>query len=283
MKDKFIKHTGFQHFHDKKSLISQLLTIGKENIEFNPAHQAVIIKAFDEYQNYQRKKKTKIADGFQLIPMELEEYENKPFYKFISKSIYNDFISKGKFRLGSLKLYREIEDYKARDEREGCVNLIFKMGNRYILSSVISGFNHYIFCGSHSIDNAEVKSNNFGDYIMKISNVKSFAEAVKRAIGAKKWDLKKIIYQDFKASYFEIPMDNELLSSLLNEKFVMTPKFFNLLYESSKTSSLFVKPSYFKPEEELRITFTMEKDVKKFLDFHNQGLLNYIEFIKVKK
>lgn len=40
---------------------------------------------------------------------------------------------------------------------------------------------------------------NFGEILMKVKNVSSFAEKIKTKIGAKNWHLNKINYTNFKA------------------------------------------------------------------------------------
>ena len=200
---------------------------------------------------------------------------HKPFYKFIHKDTYENFIRKGKFQLGSLKYYREIERQESRDEKEGFSNLIIKTSNRHILTSVISGFDKYILCGTYDIGNLNYMSSKYGGYIMKINNIKSFAEKIKSAIGALSWSVNEINYTDYKAYAVE-----STISDLSGVSPDISDEFFKILYEISENPSVFAKPLRFKPEKELRLTFNMAKDVKKTLNFDNLGLLSEIELIR---
>jgi hypothetical protein len=55
---------------------------------------------------------------------------------------------------------------------------------------------------------------------------------------------------------------------------------FDLLYDNSFLPSLFVKPTRFSIEEELRLVFEMPKDVPDVLRTTNKGLLRHIEIIQ---
>ncbi len=208
--------------------------------------------------------------------MKLDSTEfQKPFYKFIHKETYDNYIKKGKFQLGSLQYYREIEKNDSRDEKEGFSNLIIKSGNRQILTSVISGFNKYVFCGTHSLEQQESMAKSFGGYVMKIDNIHSFAEKVLKAIGADEWLVNKVCYTDYKAYSAEIqPINFSGVSSDLSDEL------FNILYQLSESPSVFSKPTRFNDEQELRLAFTMRKDVKTTFNFDSLGLLDYIEIIK---
>ena len=116
---------------------------------------------------------------------------------------------------------------------------------------------------------------NFGGYVMKIDNIYSFAEKVMKAIGADEWQVNKVCYTDYKAYSTEIqPINFNVVSPDLSDEL------FNILYQLSESPSVFSKPTRFKDELELRLAFTMRKDVKTTLNFDNLGLLDYIEIVK---
>lgn len=212
--------------------------------------------------------------------LQIEEYDLEisglSFYKFISKATYENFLKKGKFQLGSLKFYREIENLNSRDEKEGFSNLLINSGNRSIFTSVIAGFNHYIFCGRDTNDKSNIMSNKFGDICLKIKNIKAFADKIKKSIGAKNWTIKKVTYSDFKAY-----STNQLITDLKGVSPDLSDEFFNYLIQYSFLPSIFCKPTCFSTENELRLTFEMDKNVKKKMNFDNLGLLDQIEIIKI--
>ena len=197
------------------------------------------------------------------------------FYKFVSKEIYDNYICKGKHQLGSLKFYREIEKKESKDEKEGFCNLIILSLDRQIFTSVISGFNYYLFCGSKNLDQFDYMVKNFGDIILKIENISSFANKIQKSIGAKSWQLKRIIYSDYKAyRVYQVVEDINGASPNLSEEM------FRYLQKYSVLPSIFCKPTCFSPENELRLVFEMDKNVKKKLSFDNLGLLDEIECLK---
>jgi hypothetical protein len=277
MTRQFIKDVGFEYIHNNKSLIVQLLSVTKENVHFDEKDLKNMIRITSNY--FDSITNNKITDTELFGKLQVEEYDldinGLSFYKFISKETYANFLKKGKFQLGSLKRYREIENPNSRDEKEGFSNLLIKSGNRSIFTSVIAGFNHYIFCGTDSIDESLLMSKKFGDICIKIKNVRSFAEKIKKSIGAKSWTIKKVIYSDFK-SYSA----NQEITDLKGVSPDLSEEFFNYLIRFSFLPSIFCKPTRFSTENELRLTFEMDKNVQKKMNFDNLGLLDQIEIIK---
>jgi len=276
MDREFIKNVGFKYCLNNRSLIVQLISLTKENSPLSNSQIEVFIKETSTYFDSIKNKDNlqELFGELDFIKLDSTEYQ-KPFYKFIHKETYDKYINKGKFQLGSLQYYREIEKNESRDEREGFSNLIIKSGNRQILTSVISGFNKYIFCGTHSLEQQESMAKKFGGYVMKIDNIHSFAEKVLKAIGADEWQINKVYYTDYKAYSAEVqPINISGVSPDLSDEL------FNILYQLSESPSVFSKPTRFKDEQELRLAFTMRKDVKTTFNFDNLGLLDYIEIIK---
>jgi hypothetical protein len=276
MKRIFHKYKGFEYILNNRSLILQNIFMTKENIFFSNDELENILKIFSDYlKNY-----SKNPNAYDLFG-EIHYIDNKhnsysgPLYKFIHKDTYNNFISKGKFQLGSLQYYREIERDESRDEKEGYSNIILNTNNRQILTSVISGFNNYIFCGTSNLNQINVMTKNFGGYIIKIKNVKSFADKIKSAIGAVSWQIEKVNYTDFKA--FKSSLNTIDLKGVSPD---LSDELFDILYKLSERPSLFSKPTRFKTEQEIRLAFTMNQRVKQRLNFDNLGLLDHIEIIK---
>src|SRR5262249_47970754 len=113
------------------------------------------------------------------------------FYKFGA-----NYILKDSFQFGSIEYYRNIEDQKSKDPREGWSNLVISTRDRMFDASLVSGYNCYLFCGSWSLQNRKEMSEGRGLKIIKIVNVRDFAEEVRSIIGAKRFLLKKVIYDD---------------------------------------------------------------------------------------
>jgi hypothetical protein len=231
----------------------------KENQQLTNAQIESFIKATSTYFD-QISNKGNLQELFGDLSIDSEgltDY-NEPFYKYIQKDTYNNFISKRKHQLGSLQYYREIEKDESRDEKEGFSNLIINSGNRQILTSVISGFNRYILCGTSNLEQQKHMSKNFGGYVMKIKDIKSFAEKVKNEIGAKDWQVRKVWYTDYKAY-----MTDRLIEDLSGVGPDLSDELFELLYQISETPSVFCKPMRFSPEQEVRLAFPWERMLKK--------------------
>jgi len=263
---------GFEYILNKNSIILQHFNMTKENLSYTDmqlAHLCVMSKTDSKDLLGEFKK-------MEYVDRSAQRYEGA-FYKFIDKKTYSDFISKGKFQLGSLKYYREIERHNSKDSNEGYSNLIIDSGNRQLFYSVIAGFDQYILCGTYNLENQGLMGEKFGGYIMKIKNINSFADKVKLAIGADSWQIDQINYTNFKAYRKEIEIMD--IESLQNS--IMNNELFHILKDMSEIPSIFSKPTNFSDEKELRLSFKMKKNVQKKLNFHSQGLLNEIEFIKL--
>jgi hypothetical protein len=273
----FIKYVGFKYTLNSRSLIIQLISMTKENQQLTDDKIKSFIKATSKYFDQITKKENlqELFGDLNFVTEESTDY-NEPFYKFIHRETYDNYISKGKHRLGSLKYYREIEKDESRDEKEGFSNLIINSGKRQIFTSVISGFDKYILCGTSNLDEQKYMSQNFGCYVLKIRNINSFAEKIKKAIGAIDWQVRKVRYSDYKAY-----MTDSLIMDLNGVSPDLSDEMFDILYNISETPSVFCKPERFSPEQELRLAFFMGRDVKKILEFDNKGLLDDIEVFKI--
>lgn len=276
MQRQFIKNVGFKYILNGRSLIVQLISMTKEDSALTNLQIEAFIKATSTYFDSVRNKKNlkELFGSLDFVDIPSFQY-SKPFYKFIHKETYENFIKKGKFQLGSLKYYREIERQESRDEKEGFANLIINSGNRQILTSVISGFDKYILCGTYDIENLDYMSAKYGGYIMKINSVKSFAEKVMMAIGAESWLLNEINYTDYKAYAVDT-----IISDLGGVSPDLSEEMFNILYNISDKPCVYAKPVRFEDEKELRLSFTMARDTRTKLNFDNLGLLADIEIIK---
>jgi len=275
----FIKNVGFKYALNNRSLIMQLITMTKENQDLTNDHIETFIKATSNYLNQISNKRNlkELFGPLSFVSSESPDY-NEPFYKFIHKETYDNYISKGKHQLGSLKYYREIEKAESRDEKEGFSNLIIKSGNRQILTSVISGFDKYILCGTYNLQQMKMMSKKFGGYIMKINNLNAFSEKVKNTIGALNWQVRKVTYSDYKAY-----MAEKQINDLKGVSPDLSVELFQLLYQFSESPSVFCKPMRYSPEREVRLVYSMETDVKDTLNFENTDLLDHIEILKPQK
>lgn len=274
---KFHRLVGFEYEVNKKSLILQLIAMTKERSQFTDDELKKMIAITSNYLDKVSRDLESPAELFGHILTADSGIGRikKPFYKFIPKEIYENHISKGRFQLGSLKYYREIENESSRDEKEGFSNIIIYTGDRQIFASLISGFDQYILCGTHSLDESKYMSERFGGVILKFRNINSFASKTMKAINAFDWHVMDITYSDFKAYIVD-----QQINDLNGVGPDLGDEMFQHLLNFSTIPSIFCKPTRFKPENEVRLSFKMNRNVKRKLNFCNQGLLDEIEIIK---
>ena len=125
MDRQFMKNVGFKYVLNNRSLIIQMITMTKKNIKLTNAQIEVFIKATSKYLDAIQNTDNLIElfGSMDFVNPDQSIYP-KSFYKFIHKETYDNFISKGKFQLGTLQYYREIERQESRDYKEGFSNLI---------------------------------------------------------------------------------------------------------------------------------------------------------------
>lgn len=195
-------------------------------------------------------------DHFIPINPSANSIQNKLiFRKFISRDTYENYVKNGSFQLGSLKKYREIERKESRDELEGYTQMVLNTESRQISVLAISGFNQYVLCGTDSEENLEYMSNNFGEVMLEITNIDSFANKIKDLIGAKSWVINKVQYTNLK----QIILENQVLNWDFRD--CLHPNLFELIYEPSFFPSVFSKMHSFNKENEVRLAFEMDHDV----------------------
>jgi hypothetical protein len=119
------------------------------------------------------------------------------FYKFLPASTV-DYYRAGSFQFGSTQFYRDIENQNSRDRMEGFANIVFQSPRHVWAMSLASGYNFGIFCGTSSLSARDQMSGQFGSHVIKIANLRAFAEDVKVRLGAKRFYLNHVSYNDLK-------------------------------------------------------------------------------------
>jgi len=198
-----------------------------------------------------------------------------PFYKYVSNEVYDNYIKRGIFQLGTIEQYRNIENCLQRDVFEGHSFLNLKINNQIVSVICNSGFNYYIFCGTKSI-NSDSHKEKFGEKVLYFPTVKNFAEIVCRQINAKNYYIQNVEYSTLK---LYINKDN-INDTKIETNSILSSRFFDIIQKHLIYPSLFVKPELFSDENEVRIIFEMKKDVNKPSRFENKLLLNQIEVIQ---
>jgi len=196
-----------------------------------------------------------------------------PFYKYVKPCI-SEKIKNGSWQLGTIEQYRTIENKKQRDEFEGYSFLYLDINNRMIGSNFISGFNYLILCGTRS-SNSDYHKENFGKKILFFRDVKSLAEKICVEIKAKQYYIQNIEYNSLK---FYVS-NEKIFNKYLQLENLLSPPFFDIVFDQMLYPCVFVKPESFKPENEVRLVFEMDQDFYNPYKFSNKDITKYIEFL----
>ena len=206
-------------------------------------------------------------------PININEILNDytPFYKYTSHAIFENYIRKGRWQLGTIHQYQTIENQKQRDEFEGYCFMNMVINGQLTSSLVSTGYNYLIFCGTKK-SNSALHKGSFGEKELYFPNVRSFADSIKKSIGARRYYIQEIEYNTSK--WFNVK--DPIIDDKLDLQNIIGAGYIELLNKYSLYPSLFVKPEVFSEEKEVRIVFEMDKDYYKPLKFENKSLLNYI-------
>jgi len=272
----FENYRGFRYYKNNISILVKAVYRTKNNTFLTDEQQLnysqTILNFYRSVKGLERANKN---DGLILQPDNFKEFDNQSFYKYVPNHVLIQSIKKGIFQLGSIKYYKDTENKKIQDNMEGYSNLVINSNQRQVAISLMSGFNFYIFCGTASCNEPDHMKNSFGQRIIEIPNIISFAKAIQKSIGAIRFYVNYIHYSDLKTLVFT---DNEFdVEAAVSPD--ISESIFDSLYLYSFLPSLFAKPSGFAPEKEIRIVFEMPRDVKKYIRISNLGLLDKIRII----
>jgi hypothetical protein len=209
-------------------------------------------------------------------PMDADHFSdinNAVFYKFLPESSLQYYVH-GSFQFGSIQKYRTIEQQNSKDSMEGLCNIAIKTRKRLFGMSLASGYNFGIFCGTSTLNRRDEMTERFGPRIIKIVHLREFAEEAKQLLNAQRFYFNLVVYDDLKM------FRTKTLKSirLSRDGPLIDDRVFDLLYDKSFLPSLFMKPTRFSMEEELRLVFEMPQDVPDVLRTDG-SLLEHIEIV----
>ena len=208
------------------------------------------------------------------------DLEGSEFYKYLPERSL-EYYQEGSFQFGSIQYYRNIENQNSKDAMEGLSNLAIKTPKHLFGMSLASGYNFGIFCGTPNLDRRREMSQRFGPRIIKIADLRQFAEEAQSLLGAKRFYFNRVVYNDLKM--FRIKTLKSLYLSKANstdfDPQLIDDAIFDLLYDNSFLPGLFMKPTRFSVENELRLVFEMPGDVPPphVIRKTDKALLKYIE------
>lgn len=278
---KFINTQNLKFLHSARGVTAKLgnrkfvlgtLSIGKNSIEFSEDDYVNLSKTVLEFECSVRGYPRHPHKLLELVESDEIINDYAPFYKYVKEDTYNKWISKGKWQLGTVQLYRTIENTKQRDEFEGFSFINLNINNSIVSQVCNAGYNFLIFCGTKS-KASEKHRKQFGERELYFPDIKSFAEKIQKQINAKRFFIQKIQYNSLKSYINRNPIVNSKIQVGNN---ILVPEYFEILYNNLIYTSLFVKPESFQEEEEVRIIFEMAKDHFKPYKFTNHEILKCV-------
>jgi hypothetical protein len=167
---------------------------------------------------------------------------------------------------------------------EGLSNIVFQSPKHVWAMSLASGYNFGVFCGTSSLTMRGEMSKQFGPHIIRIKNLRAFAEEVQVLLGARRFYFNHVSYNDLKMFRTKTLQTLRLSRDDPPGNFdanLVTDAVFELLHKNSFLPSLFMKPTRFSKENELRLVFEMPVDISAphVLRMVNPNLVKHIEFI----
>lgn len=191
-------------------------------------------------------------------------------YKRVSLTTWDDYLSKGHFRLGSCRHYRGTENNRIRDQLEGLVvaTIDGACSDDHLCCVLESGNNTALFCGTKSSVFDETMQDRFGNVLVEIVDPDKFAQSVCDKISATNFSIGDVAYSDSKI--FRLSHDFSPFSRMVSGMATDTPEaihllnemLFETLYECSLRGGVYCKPHIFHPEMERWIVFEFEHDLQ---------------------
>ena len=139
----------------------------------------------------------RLVTGARMNADHFPDLNNAVFYKFLPERSLQ-YYADGSFQFGSIQYYRTIEQQNSKDSMEGLCNLAIKTPKHLFGTSLVSGYNFGVFCGTSTLNRRDEMSERFGPRIIKIVDLREFAEKAKQLLKAQRFYFNQVIYDDLK-------------------------------------------------------------------------------------
>jgi hypothetical protein len=274
---------GYRLYRNDRSILLQMLGTGQRHAdELNLATGQHIVTALDELRS---ELPLKVDVKRMLRHEDFPPVIGTAFYKYVSDRTWN-YISSGRFQLGSASYYRAAEDPNARDCHEGLGWFHIQSGDYQATVALASGFNAGLFCGFGAIPNDadhQFLKKRFGPRLLKIDPVDQFVKRIKRRIGAFRTRIHDVIYTDTMGFTFQHELHPRRINDILQTGSLadLNREYFATFYELSVLPSLCAKPSAFAREHERRLIFEMRGDLEaSTIPIDDKVLLDFITVVE---
>lgn len=280
----FQSDEGFRFYRDELSLLLHAAVRFKQSAIVTNIDLFHLFEQLNKFLQFVGAYDREKIEARNLISAEhFVDLQEPTFYKFLPDSSAK-YVKDDSFQFGSIRYYRDIEQQQSKDSLEGLANIAFKTPKHLVCMSLASGYNFAIFCGTATLDRRNEMGKKFGPNIIRIRKLKDFAEAVRVQIGAKRFYFNQVIYDDLKLfrhpTLKSIPLNRPGAPNDNFDPSLIDERIFDLLYDASFLPSLFMKPTRFSGEQELRLVFELDRDVRDPIRITKKGLLKYVDFIE---
>jgi hypothetical protein len=277
----FLPNYGYRYSRSGISILCHSIISAKKDVvltsaQINNTFNRIdtLLEAISVYESHEE-----ISDQNAITQLsDFEELNDGPFYKFVNNSTLKS-MRNSSFRFGSIQYYRDIEATGSKDEMEGRTNLILRTKRQQHLWPMVAGYNFAIFCGTTQSTHTDLMRASFGDNLIRIPSAKRFAEIAVRVLGAKRYYLHRVIYRDRKIFRCAKTLRNLKISE--SDGWI-NDLLFEFLYESGTMPSLFIKPTRFQSQQEIRLAFEMGEDLPKFREVRSADLAECIEEVPIE-
>jgi hypothetical protein len=289
-REDFEVDAGFRLFRDKVSVLLQSTSCGQR---LSDQQNCALVRATNDFMDA-------IADpdfakvnvdratppDIPLRESDFREIEDGPLYKYIRQDTLS-FMERGSFQFGTAEYYRNSPNIKIRDRREGAGHFHLGFLNDQFNTSLISGYNCAVFCGTSLIDGPDdaFMRDQFGPHRIRIESSREFMSRASKCIGAHRARVYDVVYRDVQSYTVEFPDISRLLEIEAGGNFTSTSlrklnrEFFAVFYEYGLLPGLFAKPVSYSRERERRLIFETRKDLSKPIIVEDKRLLSFITFL----
>jgi hypothetical protein len=174
-----------------------------------------------------------------------------------------------------LQGYRDFEDQgdPAGDRFEGMAYSCFSLKDRDVCSVTLSGFDTLVFCASADRGQDLALRERFGPVVLEI-DLHGFAERLWRTLRPLGFSARRVRYVDLKL--FRSTVAFSLMAGYIDTGNFLSARFARVLRRASRLPSVFAKPSRFADEHEVRLAWTLAKDVTGPEIVNDPGLLKFV-------
>lgn len=181
-----------------------------------------------------------------------EPWSGETLYKFVSPEVYGAHYSHGRFRFGTLASYRPLEftGNPAGDRLEGRAYCQLSSPDGDLTACVSAGYDAWIGSFTDTLAAREVMSERFGPVILRF-DAQRFLQRAEQELNCPAPRLGVVSYSDLKI------VKSSTIGGLEIDDlpYLGGPWIFDELYRIAAPTALFVKPSRFAVEREVRLAF----------------------------